>query len=540
VEKSPQDAEITSDSASIFSKLARPQNSRYHPVWVSFSEGYGMGLSTRRNFLKTIGCGALGLSLGTCRSARGKKRRPNILLITADDMNYNSPGCYGSSIPGITPNIDRLAKEGMRFLHAHVNIAVCQPCRQSLMTGRYAFRHGGEGFNPIWPDVPTLGERLRAAGYWNGILGKEKHLKPDFKFCMDYVRGEKELASGMGIGRNPSLYKAFAREFFDQARARGKPFFLMANPHDPHRPFAGSENEKKSWGEDLPEARRWVTEEEVTVPGFLPDIPDVRKEIAQYYTSVFRCDEAVGAVLEAVDEAGFRQNTVVMFLSDNGMSFPFAKSNCYLNSTKTPWIVRWPGNIRAGSVNRTEFISGIDFMPTVLEIVGLPQIEGMDGKSFLPLLQGKSQPERESVFTEFHQTFAKNRYPMRCVQTAQFGYIFNFCPDGQTKMTMDSTSGLSFKAMQEAALKDREIESRVRLFSYRMPEEFYHLGRDPDARENLIQDSRFSGEIEVFRKKLEAYMAEAGDPALEAFRQRKNPDEIARFMKEQRKKSGKR
>lgn len=124
---------------------------------------------------------------------------------------------------------------------------------------------------------------------------------------MDFVRGEKELASGMGIGRDPSKYKAFARKFFDQARARGKPFFLMANSHDPHRPFAGSENEKKSWGEDLPEVRRWVTEKEVTIPGFLPNIPDVRREIAEYYTSVYRCDEA-----------GFRQNTVVMFLSDNG------------------------------------------------------------------------------------------------------------------------------------------------------------------------------------------------------------------------------
>ena len=222
------------------------------------------------------------------------------------------------------------------------------------------------------------------------------------------------------------------------------------------------------------------------------------------------------------------------------MSFPFAKANCYLNSTKTPWIVRWPGKIRAGSVNHKDFISGIDFMPTVLEIVGLPQIHGMDGRSFVPLLQGKSQPGRDSVYTEFHETSAKNRYPMRCVQTAQFGYIFNFWPDGQTKMTMDSTSGLSFEAMQKAALKDREIESRVRLFSYRIPEEFYNLGQDPDALENLIQDPRFSDEIEVFRKRLEARMAETGDPALEAYRHRESQDEIARFMQEQRKKSGKR
>jgi len=450
-------------------------------------------------------------------------------------MNFNSPGCYGSSVPGITPWIDRLAQEGMRFTHAHVNIAVCQPCRQSLLTGRYAFRHGGEGFNPIGLEVPTLGEQLRATGYWNGILGKEKHLKPDSKFCMDYVRGEAELASGMGIGRDPSKYKAFAREFFNQARTKGKPFFLMANPHDPHRPFAGSKEEKEYWGKDPPEVRRWITEKEVTVPGFLPDIPDVRKEIAEYYTSVYRCDEVVGSLLEALDESGDRDNTVVMFLSDNGMSFPFAKANCYLNSTKTPWIVRWPGKIQAGSVNQKDYVSGIDFMPTVLEIVGLPQIDQMDGRSFASLLRGISQSGRDSVFTEFHETFAKKRYPMRCVQTAQFGYIYNFWPDGQTEMTMDSTSGLSFEAMQKAALEDKEIDSRVRLYAYRIPEEFYNLEQDPDALENLIDDPRFSAEIEIFRKRLEAYMVEAGDPALEAYRHRANQDEITRFLQEQRK-----
>ena len=113
-----------------------------------------------------------------------------------------------------------------------------------------------------------MGEQLRATGYWNGILGKEKHLQPDSKFCMDYVRGETELASGMGIGRDPARYKAFSREFFNQARARSKPFFLMANSHDPHRPFARSKDEKESWGKDLPEVRRWITEKEVTDPDF--------------------------------------------------------------------------------------------------------------------------------------------------------------------------------------------------------------------------------------------------------------------------------
>lgn len=115
----------------------------------------------------------------------GAGPRPNILLITADDLNYDSLGSYGCQVPNITPNLDRLAAEGLKFNHAHVNIAVCQPCRQSIMTGRYPHRNGAEGFDPIADDVPTLQEQLRAAGYLNGILGKEIHLRPKHRYCWD-------------------------------------------------------------------------------------------------------------------------------------------------------------------------------------------------------------------------------------------------------------------------------------------------------------------------------------------------------------------
>lgn len=128
-----------------------------------------------------------------------------------------------------------------------------------------------------------------------------------------------------------------------------KPFFLMANSHDPYRPFAGSDQEARQWGEDPPEYSRKILPEEVRVPPFLPDLPEVRREVAEYMTSAHRCDETVDAVLAALKESGFEDNTLVMFISDNGMSFPFAKAICCLTSTKTPWIARWPGKIRPGN-----------------------------------------------------------------------------------------------------------------------------------------------------------------------------------------------
>lgn len=456
---------------------------------------------------------------------------PNVLLITADDLNFDSLGAYGCKVPGITPNLDRLAAEGMKFNHAHVNIAVCQPSRQSIMTGRYPHTNGAPGFDPIDDRVPTLQERLRDAGYLNGILGKEKHLKPMERYCWDLVATEGDLADGAGIGRSVEKYRAYTKEFLKKASAGNKPFFLMANMHDPHRPFADSDQEKKAWGHDLPKFTRRIQEDEITVPGFLPDLPDIRKEIAEYYTSVFRCDQVVGAVLQTLEESGMADNTIVMFLSDNGIAVPFAKSNCYLHGSKTPWIVRWPGKVKPGSVDSEHLISGIDFMPTVLEALGLKLVEGMNGRSFLPLLEGKPQQGREFAFTEYHRTYARVAFPTRAVQGRRYGYLLNLWADRTPPMRMDSTSGLTFSAMQKAAEDDPEIAARVELFEHRVLEEFYDFQEDPDGLNNLIDSPQHQDEIQKMRDALRARMEETGDPALDAFLNRNDPEKLDAFMK---------
>ena len=224
-----------------------------------------------------------GQSASGAGTRAGSPPGPNVLLITADDMNYDSLGVTGCKTPNITPNLDKLASQSMRFAHAHVTIAVCQPCRSVLMTGRYPHRNGAEGFEPIDPAVPTLQESLRAAGYLNGILAKTHHLAPEHKFCWDVV----VRAGQLGIGRDPAKYYQHSKAFFEKAKTEGRPFFLMANSQDPHRPFAGSQQEKdrqarqvKRKGPSFPKASRYYKPDEVIVPGFLPDLPDVRKEIA--------------------------------------------------------------------------------------------------------------------------------------------------------------------------------------------------------------------------------------------------------------------
>ncbi|MHC4443026.1 MAG: sulfatase family protein [Planctomycetota bacterium] len=457
----------------------------------------------------------------------------HILLITADDMNWNTPACFGGTAPDITPNIDRLAREGMRFMHAHITIAVCTPSRSVLLTGRYPHRNGVEGFQRIRENVPTLPELLHKAGYLCGIIGKPLGQQEKFKWSMRYIyqgKGDEDM-----WGRDPNIYYRFTRNFLQKAVASNSPFFLMANSHDPHRPFHGSEEAKKRFGQgprEIVRPSRIYGPHEIEVPGFLPDLPDIRQEIAQYYSSVRRCDDTVGMILRALRQSGLEKNTLVIFLSDNGISFPFAKTNCYLNSTRTPWIVRWPRKVKPNTIDNQHMISGIDFMSTILDAVGLAHPKGMDGFSFLPILRGEQQKGREMVFTQFHHIHGRRPYPMRCVQTMKFGYIFNPWANGERSYDAEPLSGLTFKAMTQYAATDPQIAERVKMLRYRTVEEFYDLQKDPDALHNLIEDPTYNNEIDQLRKELLDWMKRTVDPALNAFKNRHSPETLEKFMQD--------
>ena len=463
---------------------------------------------TRREFIVKAGASAAALAVASASFAADKpSARANVLLITADDMNYESLGITGSKTPGVSSNIDALAKSGMLFQHAHVNSAICQPSRSVIMTGRYPHRSGALGFDPIREDVPTLGESLRAAGYLNGIIDKVGHLAPESKFCWDFVVGSKETDHGRG----PKLYYNHTKRFLDQAKAAGKPFFLIANSQDPHRPFPEET--------DTSISRRYKPEE-VEVPGFLPDLPNVRREVASYYTAVHRCDETVGQILKALKDSGQEDNTLVIFLSDNGMSFPYAKTNCYEVSTRTPLILRWPSHIKPGKVDSDDMVSCLDLMPTILEALDVKPPTGMDGRSFLPLLEGKPQDGRDKVFTFITRNSSRTEEPIRSVRTKHSSYIYNAWSDGKMTFRNESQGGLTFPAMKKAGETDPKIAQRVNFFLHRVPEEFYDLDADPWELRNLIDSPEHKSQIGKLRSEMLAMMESTSDPLLEGFRRR--------------------
>ncbi len=463
----------------------------------------------------------------------------NVLLIVVDDMNYNSTGVFGCKTPHTTPNIDKFAEEGIRFTNAHVQVAVSQPCRNSIATGMYPHKSRLEGFYglPDTSNIPLVYEILQNHGFLTCILGKVEHSTPKANFKWDMNKDRPEL----GQGRNPELYYNYAKEFFAKVKKQKKPFYFMANSHDPHRPFNGSEQESRYWPhESITKPSKVYSPSEVIVPGFLPDIADVRLEISEYFSSVRRADDCVGKILQALKESGLEENTIIIFLSDNGMSLPYSKTNCYLNSTKTPLIVKWPGKIKPNTVDSSHFISTIDLMPTILEINGIAIPQAVDGISMLPVLRGNTIENKDMVFTQFFETSNKNRYPMRCVQNKRYGYIFNAWANDKREFKNESQAGRTFKAMRQASKTDSSIARRVDFFLHRMVEEFYDFQKDPDALHNLINDPDYKNEIKKFQTALEKWMRENGDGALEAFINRSNPQILNAFMEQQQKEASNR
>ncbi len=471
---------------------AQPNILRGHPMRRCFALHY-MVLSC------FLACG-VGAALAS--------ERPNVLLFTADDLHAESLGVYGGRPVDLTPNLDAFAAEAMRFTRAHVNAAICAPCRAIIATGRYSHRSGAMGFMKAREDVPDIVTTLQNGGYLAGILGKVGHSTPKNSMKWDYQFDQKEL----GNGRNPEIYYQRSKAFLERSKKAGKPFYFMVNSHDPHRPYCNPD--KLTRGAAMPS--RTYQPSEVDVPGFLPDLPGVRAELAHYLNSTRRLDDTFGRVMQALQESGFADNTLVVFISDNGIAVPFAKCNAWFHSSRTPMLVRWPGTVRAGTTNDRDFVSTVDFFPTFLEVTAVKGPDGLDGRSFVSLIEGKPQDGREHVFTQIDSKAGGDSVPMRCVQNGQYGYIYNPFSDGK-HWYRNNNEGKTMAAMQVAAKTDVEIAARIKLFRYRVPEELYDLEHDPDCLHNLIDRPNHQGTIDALQDQLVTHMKRTSDPMLKAF-----------------------
>ena len=272
-------------------------------------------------------------------------------------------------------------------------------------------------------------------------------------------------------------------------RQAGKPFCLLINISDPHKPFY-AQGKGGETVDDPHVPSRVFTADEVPVPGFLPDDEVVRKELAHYYSSVRRADDCFREVMAALDESGQADNTFVMFLSDHGMPLPFAKTQLYHHSTHTPLMVRWPGVTKPGSVDDHHMVSAIDFVPTLLDVMGHehPTPERLHGRSFAPLIRGQSQDDRDYVILQYNENAGEIRHPMRGIHTRDYLYLYNPWSDGKRKFATATTGTMTYRQMVKRAENETDVAARLQLFDHRVIEEFYDVKNDPDCLVNLIDD----------------------------------------------------
>lgn len=444
--------------------------------------------------------------------------RPNLLIITVDDMSADSIGVFGCKLPDTTPNIDRLAKSCLRFTHAHVQVGNCMPSRNVMWSGLYPHNNRVEGFYQVADaKYPTLATLMQQAGYFTAIRHKVSHSTPYHPYKWDLVLDTNEDGSKAHV-KDAASYGLSTRRGIQAAEKEGKPFCLMINIADPHKPFYA----QGKGGRTIPDKHvpsKVFEAAEVPIPGFLFDDPVVRKELAHYYSSVRRCDDAVGAVLKELQQSGKSDDTFVMFLSDHGMPLPFAKTQLYHHSTHTPLMVRWPGTIKPASENDT-LVSAVDFLPTLLDVAGITKPARLDGRSFEPLFRGQAQADRQYVIKEYNENAGSSRDPMRGIQTRKYLYLFNPWSNGKRVMATATTGTQTFKRMAALAGNDPLIAKRLSLYKYRVVEELYDVENDPDCLVNLIDSREHAAELANLRAKLETWMRSSNDHMLPVFQKR--------------------
>ena len=456
----------------------------------------------RRDVLGVIAAGsALGLAPAVRAAGPDRSKQRNVILLVSDDQGLDL-GSLGVAVK--TPNIDALAAQGTRFDQAYAAVSSCSPSRAVLYTGLYTHQNGMYGLahsvhnQALMDGIETLPYWLKRAGYATAIVGK-KHVRPESAFPYD-----AELAPELSGIRDVALI-ADATELFIRSRG-GKPFFITVGYSDPHRAPENFGNNP-----DWPRVHRVRYDPaKVDVPSHLPDIPAVRADLAQYYESVSRLDEGVGMIRAALERQGQADNTLIIFLSDNGRPFPGAKTNLYDPGLHLPLAIHAPG-LPGGAVSDA-MVSWVDIAPTILERTGAagPSYK-LAGRSLLPLLGQGGKPGWDAVFAshDFHEI--NQYYPMRAIRTRDRSYIENLAWQLPYPVAGDVAGSESWKAIS-ADPRIRVGKRTQAAYLQRPAREFYDLSRDPVEVVNLAERRDRAAERDVLAERLAAFRVETRDP----------------------------
>jgi N-sulfoglucosamine sulfohydrolase len=421
---------------------------------------------------------------GNCHAEQEKAARPNFLFIIADDCTYRDIGCYGGQAH--TPNIDALARQGMRFTRSFQAAPMCSPTRHNIYTGIYPVKSGAyPNHTFVKPGTRSIVNYLKPLGYRVALSGKT-HIQPRSIFSFEYS-AEKN---------NPDM-KVIDR-FLGECRQSKTPFCLFACSNEPHSP----------WNKG--DASRYDPAK-VTLPPYFVDTPETRHNFSNYLAEITYLDGQVGECLRLLEKHQVSDNTLVIFTSEQGSGFPFAKWTCYDNGLQNALIASWPGKIKPGQVSDA-MIEYVDVVPTFVSAAGGKPAQVLDGKSYLPVLLGQAKEHKKHVYG-LHTTRGiingNDFFGIRSIRGEKYKLILNLTPE--VRFQNACTKNIVFRSWEEKAKTDADAADKVKRYRHRPGVELYDLSSDPLEWKNVAEDPKFADIKNDLQTRLLAWMKSQGD-----------------------------
>jgi len=423
--------------------------------------------------------------------------RPNILIVLGDDATYSDLPIYGGQNIRM-PRLDRLASEGMRFNYAYVSMSMCSPCRAELYTGLYPLRSGvAWNHADARPGTRSIVHYLRELGYRVGIAGKTD-VRPQEVFPFEMVPGFERNCVRETAGWDVKGIKEFMR------RDPQQPFCLVVALVVPHAPWTVGDPSH-------------FDPQQIRLPPYLADTNETREDFVKYLAELEVLDQQLGDVLDALEQTGHRDDTLVIFSSEQGAQFPGAKWTNWEEGVHTGFVVRWPGKVKPGT-QTDALIQYADVLPTLIEAAGGdPSTGHFDGRSFLEVLLGRKSEHRQYVYHMHNNVPEGPPYPIRSIRTREFHYILNLTP-GELYLEKHLMRYWEHNRYWQSWIWDASTNARTRRlltrYLLRPAEELYRVGDGPFETNNLATDPRFTEVKEQLRVELERWMREQGDPGV--------------------------
>ncbi len=415
----------------------------------------------------------------------GHAKQPNILIVIADDLNKDSVGIYGNKDVR-TPNIDHLAGQGIRFNLAFTSTAMCAPTRQQMYTGLYPVRSGAyPNHSKVKPGTKSLVHYLKGLGYRVGLSGK-RHFGPPKSFPFEQISNQVDEKA--------------IREFV--ARDKSQPFCLLVTSNSPHVPWSSGDSSA-------------YDPAKLSIPPYLVDTKEMRQSLTRYYAEITDLDREVGACMRILKDTGQEGNTAMIFTTEQGAQYPGCKWTCYENGLNVGFIMRWPKVVKGGAITNA-MIHYVDVVPTLVEMAGGKPLEGLDGKSFLSVLQGKTNHHNTATYGVHTQMNAiaspPTGYAVRSIRVGNWKYIMNlnYKVPFSNALTNNDKENYWGSWLIEAKTNPKAAQL-VKRYLNRQAEELYDLAKDPYELNNLADHEEHRDLKQSLKLQLKKWMESQGD-----------------------------